>query len=90
MLPLSLLLCVAALLPSPSSAADSRTCELSLPNLSSAYDLSPLSELQTIESTSKTPPTDTIHRVRMRLCGEDGIGKEEGVEEYDQVKAIPS
>lgn len=87
MLPLSLLLCLAALVPSSASAADAPSCELSLPTLSNKYDLTPLSALQTIESTQKTPPTETTHRVRMKICGGEGqgLGKEEGVDDDDQV-----
>ncbi|KAL7415292.1 autophagy-related protein 27 [Mrakia frigida] len=89
-LPISLLLClVVSILPSPSLAAAAEggpSCLLSnLPSLSNSYDLSPLSELQLIEDTKKTPPTETTSRVRFKLCGEgDGIGKEEGVDEEDQ------
>ena len=93
-LPISLLLClVVSILPSPSLAAEGPSCQLlNLPSPSNSYDLSPLSDLQLIEDTKKTPPTETTSRVRFKLCGGegDGIGKEEGVDDEDQVRFITS
>jgi hypothetical protein len=92
MLPIPFLLCLAALLPSPSSAADAPSCVVSVPGSSKTYDLSSFSDLKTIESTQITPPTETTHRVRMKICGGEGegLGKEEGVDDEDQASGMSS
>lgn len=48
------------------------------------YDLSPLGGLRTASSRTETPPTQNEARVRLELCG-DGVGKEDGLEDEDQV-----
>jgi hypothetical protein len=49
------------------------------------YDLGPLGGLREVSKESDTPPSKTIARVRMDLCSEDGVQKEDGVDEKDQV-----
>jgi hypothetical protein len=53
------------------------------------YDLSGLSVVKTFESERNTPPTVTIDRVRMLLCGGDdaaGLPHEDGYEPADEVR----
>ncbi|WVQ94861.1 hypothetical protein IAU59_001944 [Kwoniella sp. CBS 9459] len=48
------------------------------------YDLSPLSGVREVLKETSTPPTTTEARVKMELCGSEGLGKEDGVADEDQ------
>jgi hypothetical protein len=49
------------------------------------YDLNPLGNLRTTTKENQTPPTTSEAKVLMELCGAEGIPKEEGVADEDQV-----
>lgn len=65
------------------SAAQAFSCKQTINGKD--YDLGPLGGLREVSKESDTPPTKTIARVRMDLCSEDGVSKEDGVDEKDQV-----
>ncbi|WWC72168.1 uncharacterized protein I206_106128 [Kwoniella pini CBS 10737] len=48
------------------------------------YDISPLAGLRQVSKDTPTPPTTTEARVKMDLCGPEGIGKEDGMADEDQ------
>lgn len=77
-----------ALIGSSVRAAAPPSCTFKLS--SNDYDLSALSSLRLVESVVQTPPTETIDRIRMVLCGgeEAGLGREEGVDDQDQVRSF--
>lgn len=49
------------------------------------YDLNPLGNLRTTTKENQTPPTTSEAKVMLELCGADGIPKEDGVADEDQV-----
>ena len=63
---------------------DAFSCSLDVGSIH--YDISPLSGLRVAEQKdTPTPPTTNDAMVRMDLCSEDGLQKEEGVDDRDQV-----
>ena len=49
-----------------------------------SYDLTPLGGVRSASSRTDTPPTQSEARLRMDLCG-DGVGREDGLADEDQV-----
>ena len=49
-----------------------------------SYDLKPLGGVRSASSRTDTPPTQSEARLRMDLCG-DGVGREDGLADEDQV-----
>lgn len=58
-------------------------CSITASSIS--YDLSPLTGLRTASKDSSTPPTTSEAKVSMNLCAAEGLGKEDGVADEDQV-----
>lgn len=59
--------------------------DCSITAFSISYDISPLAGLRTASKDSSTPPTTSEVKVSMNLCGGEGLGKEDGVADEDQV-----
>jgi hypothetical protein len=66
------------------TCVDAFSCSLDVGSIH--YDISPLSGLRVAEQKdTPTPPTTNDAMVRMDLCSEDGLQKEEGIDDRDQV-----
>jgi hypothetical protein len=68
------------------SAAQSFSCNPTVGG--KTYDLAPLAGVREVSKESDTPPTKTVARVRMELCAGDGLKKDDGVDERDQVRSV--
>lgn len=52
------------------------------------YDLNPLGSLRTTTKENQTPPTTSEAKVLLELCGAEGLPKEDGVADEDQVRPL--
>jgi hypothetical protein len=71
-------------------------CKLTLPSLDRSkpdevFDLNPLSGQRSASKETDTPPTKNEAVVKMQLCGDDGVEKDDKLSEEDQVgKTAPA
>ncbi len=83
-----LALLLLTLFPGPTLAFDCRpTLPASSGRAKQAFDLTPLDGLRSAHKETDTPPTRSRATVRMRLCGEEGVGRDEQLADEDQVRS---
>lgn len=84
---------VIALLLLPYLVVATFDCKLSLPSAGKnkkdiRFDLSSLGGERTAAKETSTPPTTSEARIRMKLCGDEGLPLDDSLSEEDQVREI--